>query len=112
MILVVGGIASGKSTFARSLGFTAHDVAHARVDELLARTSAADLPHLVDALAEKRLVICTEVGSGLVPADAEERTARERIGRGCAALAARATSVVRMVCGIPCVLKGDPWSSC
>lgn len=112
MILIIGGIASGKSTFARSLGFTAHDVTDARADELFASASESDLPHLVDLLAEKRLVLCTEVGSGLVPPSARERAARERVGRGCATLAARADSVVRMVCGIPCVLKGDPWNSC
>ena len=104
MRLVVGGIASGKRTYARSLGF--------REDELvldvheLAR-ACYDVGALADDLSAKEVVTCCEVGSGIVPLDADERAWRERVGALLAALAERADVVVRMVCGIPVVLKGS-----
>ena len=45
---------------------------------------------------------------GVVPMDAGERIWRERVGRTCSMLASQATRVVRMVCGIPTIIKdGD-----
>jgi adenosyl cobinamide kinase/adenosyl cobinamide phosphate guanylyltransferase len=55
----------------------------------------------------KDVVVCCEVGQGVVPVDRGNRDWRERVGRTCTKLAAEATRVVRMVCGIPMVLKGD-----
>ena len=107
MILVIGGIASGKRTFAASLGFPESDMAfdvHERVRD------GEDAAALLDDLAAKAVVTCAEVGSGIVPLDARERAWRERVGRLSCALAERADAVVRMVCGVPVVLKGDPWS--
>ena len=52
--------------------------------------------------------ITLEVGMGVVPMDAGERIWRERVGRTCSMLASQATRVVRMVCGIPTIIKdGD-----
>ena len=45
--------------------------------------------------------------SGQPDPKVEDRELREKVGRLNAALAARATCVVRMVCGIPCVIKGQ-----
>ena len=57
------------------------------------------------------VILCDEVGSGVVPLAEEDRTWRERVGRTCCALAERASCVVRIWCGIPMVLKGEtPWS--
>lgn len=103
MILVVGGVASGKRTYAHSLGFGDDDSAY-DVHELV-RTSQDDAA-LLETLAGKQVVTCAEVGNGIVPLDADERAFRERVGRLSSALAARADTVVRMVCGIPVVLKG------
>ena len=107
MILVTGGIASGKRTYVRSLGYD---------DGQMDKRLAGDAPVLVgleellragelgetdtDALARK-------VGQGVVPMEAEERVWRERVGRTCASLAQRASKVVRMVCGIPLVIKEE-----
>lgn len=107
MILVVGGIASGKRTFAESLGFPgelcAFDV-HERVRD------GEDAATLLEALSAKAVVTCAEVGNGIVPLDPGERTWREQVGRLTCSLAECADAVVRMVCGVPVVLKGDPWS--
>lgn len=103
MIFVTGGIASGKRTFARSLGFADGECAF-DVHELAREGESADA--LADMLAGKRVVTCAEVGSGIVPLDAGERAWRERVGRLSGELAQRADTVVRMVCGIPVALKG------
>ena len=65
------------------------------------------LAELADALAQREVIICTEVGAGVVPIDPEERAFRESAGSLTVALADRATCVVRVVCGIPQVLTGN-----
>ena len=120
MILVVGGIASGKRTYLRSLGFKDEEMADGVLDGRPVVVNAQELVHatdgelggkgplpegLVEALAEKQAVACIEVGSGVVPLDRGERAWRERAGRLTCELAQRADHVVRMVCGIPVELK-------
>ena len=111
MILVIGGIASGKHTYVRSRGYDEVDFSGdpsssapvvEGLDELL-RGGPLDDRSRMQVLA-KEVVICCEVGSGVVPIDAGERAWRERVGRTCGELAASATEVVRMVCGIPVTL--------
>ena len=51
------------------------------------------------------ILICDEIGNGIVPMEAEERTYRERTGRILEGLAAQADEVVRVVCGIGQKLK-------
>ena len=131
MILITGGTSSGKATFARNLaaqhGWGEGDVAF-NVEELLwgqvegagqiapAGDDAADhadskalsaTPELIERLAAKAIVTCSEVGAGIVPLDAQERAWREAVGRMACELASQADAVVRMVCGIPVVLKGE-----
>ena len=62
---------------------------------------------LADELAAYDVVIATEIGGGIVPMDAGERTAREAAGRLACLLAARADCVVELFCGLPTVLKGE-----
>ena len=69
--------------------------------------AAPDLEKLADELAAYDVVIATEVGGGIVPMDAGERTAREAAGRLACLLAARADCVVELFCGLPTVLKGE-----
>ncbi len=112
MILVVGGIASGKRTYVRSLGYADADIdeatlAHGRVLyglETLLRHGTLDTRQM-DALRAKDVVCCCEVGMGVVPIDGEERVWRELVGRTCTELANDAQRVVRMVCGIPVPVK-------
>ena len=104
MILVVGGLASGKKEFARTLGHPESEIA-LDAHELAREVESVD--ELVRMLEAKAVVTCAEVGSGIVPIDPEERAWRERVGRMSSALAERADAVVRMVCGIPVVLKGE-----
>ena len=112
MILVVGGIASGKRTYVRSLGYVQGDFDRnpqsntpvlCELEELLRSGPLSD--SAFEAIASKEVVICNEVGLGVVPFDTRDRAWRERVGRTCALLAERAEQVVRLVCGIPVHLK-------
>ena len=118
MILVVGGIASGKRTYARSLGFADSDMSEELSSSCpvlldaqeLVRSEDVDAASLVDTLAAtKQVVLCQEVGSGIVPISRGERDWRDRVGALSKNLAERADAVVRMVSGIPQVLKGADW---
>ena len=121
MILVVGSMASGKRSFLRSLGYDDASMADAVIDgapvvfnvQDLVRTrleegadAAAVSSELFEALRCKEALACTEVGSGLVPLQADQRQWREVAGRLQVLLAQEAQTVVRMVCGIPQCLKG------
>lgn len=115
MVVVVGGRASGKRTYAASLGYAEADMADGVLDERPVLLNLQDyiaacpddlLPEeIADALANKEVVSCCEIGNGVVPLDPGERAWREQVGRTLNILAERADSVVRMVCGIPVVLK-------
>ena len=63
---------------------------------------------LAAELSQKEIVIATETGGGVVPIDPRERAAREAAGRLACLLAQRADTVVRVYCGLPQVLKGEP----
>lgn len=136
VILVVGPCASGKRTYALSCGYAPEDVIDIALllDNTISSDSAeasirffdwlrqmegsvvcdvhllakcdCDVDRIADVLASKDMVLCTEVGAGVVPIDKGDREFRERAGRLSVELANRAEKVVRMVCGIPVVLKG------
>lgn len=115
MILVVGGQGSGKRDYVRSLGFDDADMSGSPHDgpvlvdlHLLLRDGDFLSDAVFDALLEKQVVVCNEVGCGVVPMAAEERAWRDRVGRTCARLAVKASRVVRMCCGIPQFLKDEP----
>ncbi|MDR1560661.1 MAG: bifunctional adenosylcobinamide kinase/adenosylcobinamide-phosphate guanylyltransferase [Clostridiales bacterium] len=101
MVLIVGGEASGKAAYARSLGFADEDILY-NLHEYIIAGNAPDL----DELYKMRVITCNEVGCGIIPADKRERELRENIGRFCCKLAERAERVVRMTSGIPVTIKG------
>ncbi len=102
MIFITGALYSGKRTYAEKLG--GRQIAG--VQDLAA--DAQDLTALANELAARYdVVIATEIGGGVVPMDAGQRTAREAAGRLACLLAARADIVVEMFCGIPTALKGE-----
>ena len=114
MILVIGGRAAGKTAYTQSLGYTQEDTAEATLDERpvldhLERLVQADPEageRILPALLKKEVVICDEVGSGVIPASRAEREVREATGRLCIRLAQKADRVVRLVAGIPTIIKG------
>lgn len=108
MILVIGPLYSGKRAATRQLlgCGDAELAARAVFDAQELARQRDDLEALADELARYDAVVAVEVGGGVVPADTAERAARERAGRLNCLLAARAETVVRVLCGIPMVLKG------
>lgn len=54
---------------------------------------------------QNAIIICDEIGNGIVPMDPFERVYRERTGRILVNLAAEALEVERVVCGIPQKIK-------
>jgi len=113
LTLVVGSAASGKRDYTQCLGYLPSEMSHSPEDNkpvlLDLQTLAADLPEitpaLLDTLCRKHVILCDEVGSGVIPLDSRERNARVQTGTLCVLLAQRAKTVVRLVCGIPIILK-------
>lgn len=114
MVLIVGGAAQGKLAFARrELGVAAWS------DGVLGEADCVyGLHRAIRALPEPRealkvwlaahpdgVIICDEVGCGVVPLDREERAWRELVGRICCELAEQATVVYRVCCGLEARLK-------
>lgn len=114
MVLIVGGMAQGKLAFAkRELGVTAWS--EGRLGE---ESCVHGLQQAIRSLADPRgeldrwlaghpegVLICDEVGCGVVPIDREERAWRELVGRICCELAERAEAVYRVQCGLGARLK-------
>ena len=116
MILVVGGLGAGKRNYVETtLGFSQGEMACGVLDE---RPVLLDLQEMIRTAGEfpedwlapllaKQVVVCCEVGCGVVPIDPAERRWRDDVGRVCARLATKADVVVRVVCGLPQVIKGQ-----
>lgn len=51
------------------------------------------------------IILCDEIGCGIVPIDAFERNYRETVGRCCCLVAEHSDRVVRITCGLPQVIK-------
>ena len=104
MILVIGGFAQGKRDYAAKLW--PRKTVVAGLQERLRDVEDGK------AFAEKLLheypdavLICDEIGCGVVPLSAEERRWREETGRCLNALAAAAEEVHRVCCGLGLRLK-------
>ena len=114
MILVVGGTASGKRAYVENvLGYRTSEMSVGVIDSKPVVTDLQDLVaaspgkylDFLPALLDKAVVVVCETGSGVVPVDRAQRVAREETGRLCILLAERAERVVRLVCGVPTVIK-------
>ncbi len=105
MTLIIGGKYQGKTAYAQAL---AQETGAPIVDDLAqwlrTQPSPEEALQALD-LPSNAIVVCDQVGCGVVPLDKEERAWRERVGRVCTQLAQQATCVVEVVCGIPRVIK-------
>ena len=131
MILIIGSESSGKREYVKSLGYTDDMISECIDDNRpvlygLHKIVAADPEKIRNTLSrienlpadkinpadqwltnllDKEIIVCNEVGSGIIPMLASERMYREQTGRLCTLLASRAEHVIRMVCGIAVNLK-------
>lgn len=76
---------------------------HVVKQELAGKRTPEELEAYVMEFVEKHpevILVCDEIGNGIVPVDAFERTYREQTGRILIRLAQKADEVVRVLCGI------------
>jgi adenosyl cobinamide kinase/adenosyl cobinamide phosphate guanylyltransferase len=115
MVLVIGGRASGKREYVKAAyGYGDADMSDDIADSLpvvydlqrICHTRPGEADAIYEAAQKKAVVICDEIGSGVVPIDIHERRWRDECGRLCARLAASADTVVRVTCGIGVTIKG------
>jgi adenosyl cobinamide kinase/adenosyl cobinamide phosphate guanylyltransferase len=109
MVLIIGGLGQGKLTFAReNLGVTAWSEGTLGQENCVhgLHRVIRDLPNpreSINAWLESHpdgVLICDEVGCGVVPMDGTDRAWREQVGRICCELAERAEAVYRVSCGL------------
>ena len=126
MELIIGGAYQGKKDFAcEQFQIEESSLVDGRTCEYDAIGDAKAIHHLQDyikrMLLEERnpmsyileqvkkneevVILCNEMGCGLVPMDAFDRRFREMVGRIQCELAKRATSVYRVYCGIGVKIK-------
>ena len=104
-VYVTGPMASGKREYVLdTLGISEPEAAF-EVQELLRKEPDMDVAALAEKLSGYQAITQTEVGAGVIPLAAAEREWRERAGRLACLLASRADIVVRMVCGVPIIVK-------
>lgn len=120
MILVTGAFASGRlSAVLKEFGLdeksvfdlNSNDISTLKEEKIiyhaekLAEHFSASAEKLTDTFQEK-IVITSEVGSGLVPIEKSDRIYRESVGRMNVILAENAEEVYRVCCGIMVKIKG------
>ncbi len=121
--LIVGGAYQGKRAFAqKQFALQAADFADGAVMELTqppVQKAVCNVSALVRRALEQgvsnetllrllagKLVLCDEVGCGVVPIEPEQDRWREAVGRLCCDLAARADTVYWVRAGIAQQIKG------
>lgn len=121
MKLIVGGVGQGKLAYVLSkTGLSEGDVTCALEGKPVVNEVQDIVRDLLDRgedpvealLAFVRshpqaILICDEVGCGVVPVAPEERAWREAVGRTCCALAREAGRVERIFCGLALTLKEE-----
>lgn len=118
MRLLIGGAGQGKLDYVlKKTGYGPEDVAYDPI-EAMGKPIFAGLETWVREHPETCLdglltanpdviILCNEVGCGVVPVDPAQRAWREAVGRLCCRLAERAEDVERIFCGLGMVLKGE-----
>lgn len=113
VILVIGGAYQGKNAYVREHFAGEYQVVSSYHEEIRrqlqeGRDCLAEAGRLLQANTGKKLVIiCDEIGCGLVPVDPFERMYREKVGRVQCMIAERADRVIRVTCGIGEMIKGE-----
>lgn len=123
MRLIIGGYAQGKEEYARELfpeyeivdkpAYDRNGVIFVRFhkwfyDEIEKKTEITVIKEQINqmlASCQNVVIVCDEVGNGIVPMKEEERIFREQLGRLLTELAKKADSVERILCKIPMKLK-------
>jgi adenosyl cobinamide kinase/adenosyl cobinamide phosphate guanylyltransferase len=123
MIMVTGGAYQGKTAYVtEKLGLAENDIsdgAVCAVETLRTARCITNYHELVRRLGDECIsftqelcrtnkeviIIIDEIGCGIVPMEKSERVWRENAGRCGCIIAACSEKVIRMVCGIPVIIK-------
>lgn len=116
MILVIGGANQGKLAYIlEKTGLSPEDVArdpgtaeHKPIFDDLERWMRLHPDTGLEGLLAANpdvIIVCDEVGCGVVPIGGADRAWREAVGRLCCQLAERAEAVYRISCGLAIRLK-------
>ncbi len=108
MIFVTGPMYSGKEKcICEMLGITHEDFLERGVRDVEQLTEKdCDIEKLAEGLCQNEIVIASEIGAGVISTDPAQNAMRGRAGRLSQLLAKRAEVVVRVICGIPQIIKG------
>ncbi|MBE6876741.1 MAG: cobalamin biosynthesis protein [Ruminococcus sp.] len=126
MILVIGGAYAGKTEFVKNyFRLSDTDILDASETEDFQNAKCirnyhiliqklcqehADTLAFTEQIIQKNpdcIVITNEIGCGIVPLEKSERLWREACGKVSCLLAKRAKRVIRIICGIPIIIKGE-----
>ena len=107
MLFVTGPMFSGKKAFVQQyLQLSDADFEEQVAYDILEDVGkTTDIEALATSLLSYRAVILPEMGSGVIPMDPQTLQLRENCGRLAVRLAEEADTVIRVVCGLPQVLK-------
>lgn len=123
MRLVIGGMACGKEEWVRQAWHLSP--VPCTPEQALIAPAVLDFQETVRSLLKEStdidtyvrklaannpdaVILCDEVGMGVIPLKKEDRLWREAVGRACCLLQKECNTVVRVVCGIPMYVKGTP----
>lgn len=119
MVLIIGGAYQGKLSYAKTTYGIDTEEIFTCTAELSPDMSFRCIRHLEDYVLycvrngcepdlkprDDAILICRDISAGIVPVDAETRAWREAVGRYLNRLAVQCSSVIRLFCGLPQILK-------
>lgn len=125
MIMITGGAYQGKTEFAKArYGCKITDGENCDFESVLTAECVKNYHLLVKRLLESKrdvitfterlcaensdlIVIINEIGCGVIPLEKSDRIWREQVGRAGCIIAKNSDTVLRLIGGIPTVIKGE-----
>lgn len=111
-VLIIGGAFQDKLTVALGYSSLSDDHVSDGMDKRIVNNFQNYFKNNMDeeGLLEKcrgKIIICDEVGCGIIPLDKSDRVYREALGRFLCDLAALSDTVIRVTAGIGQFIKGE-----
>ena len=128
MIMITGGAFSGKKDYAKKrFGFSDEEILNGEncsPEAVFSAKCIADYQLIIKRLLEENadvqafterlckenpnaVVIINEIGAGIIPLEKSDRIWREETGRAGCLIARNSGEVIRLVCGITTIIKGE-----
>lgn len=125
MVMITGGAYQGKTSYAvQNFNISENDITDGKIcapetamtarciknyHELVKRLGTESISFTQELCRRNReaVIIIDEIGCGIVPMEKSERVWRENVGRCGCIIVSNSETVVRMVCGIPLIIKGE-----